>query len=62
MYPSLHPDLASPRIAQLLEEAEHDGLASQARAARRQRRRRRSTPATTTSHPRPALPGLPDTR
>lgn len=38
MYPSLHPDLASQRITQLLEEADHDRLASQARAARRQRR------------------------
>jgi hypothetical protein len=61
MYSSLHPDLARERIAQLLEEAEHDRLASQARAARRQRRQRRSTRAARI-HPRPALHGLTDTR
>ena len=61
MHPSLHPDLARQRVAQLLEEAEHDRLASQARAARRQRRQRRWTRATRI-HPRPALHGLTDTR
>jgi hypothetical protein len=61
MYPSLNPDLARQRIAQLREEAEHDRLASQARAARRQRRQRRST-RVTRIHPRPALHGLTDTR
>jgi hypothetical protein len=61
MLSSLHPDLARERIAQLLEEAEHDRLASQARAARRQRRQRRWTPATSI-HPRPALDGLTGTR
>jgi hypothetical protein len=38
-----HPDLAmqhaQQRVASLLEETEHDRLASRARAARRQRRR-----------------------
>lgn len=35
---SLYPELARQRIALLLEEAEADRLASQARAARRRRR------------------------
>jgi hypothetical protein len=61
MHPSLHPDLARQRIVQLLEEAEHDRLASQARAARRQRRQRRWTRATRI-HPRPVLHGLTDPR
>jgi hypothetical protein len=38
--PSLYTDLAGQHLALLLEEAERERLASQARAARRRRRQR----------------------
>ncbi len=55
----LHPDMAMQharqRMAWLLEESEHDRLASQARAARRQRRQRRRMRLTVTARARQPL-------
>jgi hypothetical protein len=56
-----HPDLAmqhaQQRVASLLEETEHDRLASRARAASAARRQRRRLSLTARAQPRQPVPG-----